>query len=260
MGLFHLLKRLNDKGYIDWAPMRLELQRIARIEPGTGSPRELLAVLELDKTLDFCERLYNHLAEDVTFYDQNSEQMQVIRTKSEIQKYIENELQLLFLEENLAFEFSNGLIHRRGRRHAAERVERAGLVLGDLRLSKARAHFNKALKYFRQVAEPDYENAVKEAVCAVEATARALFPDDGKTLGEVVDSITGPDPGQVPKAIAKSFHGLYGFRNGGQGVAHGGTSGGAATKEIAEYSLALTASQIVLLVDLNAVTEPDIPF
>jgi hypothetical protein len=127
-------------------------------------------------------------------------------------------------------------------------------------LSSALAHFNKALRYFRNVSQPDPENVVKEAVCAVEATARALFPSGGSTLGEVVKSITGSELGQLPKPIAQTFHGLYGFRSGGEGVGHGGASGGPVTKELAEYALALAASQIVLLVDLATSLEPDIPF
>jgi hypothetical protein len=87
-------------------------------------------------------------------------------------------------------------------------------------------------------------------VCAVEAVARALFPDGGSTLGKVTDSITGGGFGQLPKPIATTFHGLYG---------HGGAGGGPATKELAEYALAVAASQIVLLVDLAA-EESDVPF
>jgi hypothetical protein len=152
------------------------------------------------------------------------------------------------------------VVRRRGRRHTAEQVARAEVVLGDPRLAKARTHFNKALKYFRNVSEPDYENTCKEAVCSVEATARVLFPDGGATLGDIASSITGNQAGQLPKAIAKTFHGLYGFRGSGEGVAHGGADGGPATKEIAEYVMAVAASQIVFLVALDANAEPDVPF
>jgi hypothetical protein len=110
------------------------------------------------------------------------------------------------------------------------------------------------------VSQPDPENVVKEAVCAVEATARALFPSGGSTLGEVVKSITGNGIAQVPKPIARTFEGLYGFRNAGDGVGHGGAEGGPATKELSEYALAVAASQIIFLVDLAAASEPDIPF
>lgn len=101
---------------------------------------------------------------------------------------------------------------------------------------------------------------MKEAVCAVEAAARALFPTGGSTLGEVTKSITGVGPAQLPKPIANTFHGLYGFRSAGDGVGHGGSTGGEVTKELAEYALAVAASQIVLLVDLAAALEPDVPF
>lgn len=239
-----------------------ELQRIARVRPDfrTFDVEELLLALPWDKVFDFCERLYGHLAQDVHFYNGRTEERELVTPRSEVQEYIAGELQRLFLEEHLAFEFSNGLVRRRGRRHMADQVARAELVLGDPRLSKALAHFNKALRYFRNVSQPDPENVVKEAVCAVEATARVLFPSGGSTLGEVVKSITGSELGQLPKPIAQTFHGLYGFRSGGEGVGHGGAAGGAVTKELAEYALALAASQIVLLVDLSIALEPEVPF
>jgi hypothetical protein len=267
IGLLHLLRQLVDKDYVeDWKAIATELQRIARFKPGFEShlaydlSEEILLMLDWGKVFDFCERLYNHLAQDAWRYNHQTEDHDLIAKKSDVQEYIAGELQRLFLEENLAFEFSKGLVRRRGRRNTADQVARAELVLGDPKLSLALGHFNKALNYFRNVSLPDYENVVKEAVCAVEATARALFPSGGSTLGEVVNSIAGSEPGQLPKSIANTFHGLYGFRNGGQGVGHGGATGGAATKEIAEYALAVAASQIVFLVDFAATLEQDVPF
>ena len=157
-------------------------------------------------------------------------------------------------------DFTDGQVRRRGRRNTAEQISRAELVLGDARLVAARLHFGKALRYFRNVSQLDPENVIKEAVCAVEATARALFPSGGSTLGSIVNSITGNEIGQLPQSIAKTLHGMYGFRSAGEGVGHGGAPGGPATKELAEYALAVSASQIVLLVDIAAASEPDIPF
>ena len=215
--------------------------------------------LQWDKVFDFCERLYSHLAKDA--YQRTGEDTwERIARKDAVQEYIAEELQRLFLEEHLALEFSGGLVRRRGRRNTAEQVGRAELVLGDPRLSAARTHYNKALGFFRNVSTPDYENVVKEAVCAVEATAKALFPSGGSTLGDILKSVTGSGVGQLPKQIANTFHGLYGFRSGGEGVGHGGATGGVVTKELAEYSLALGASQIALLVDMAAASEPETPF
>lgn len=265
IGLLHLLKQLVAENYVGgWNDVGRELQRIARILPDSTelyfvNAQEFLRLLPWERVFDFCERLHSHLAQDGWGHDERGAAM-LVRSKSEAQEFIAAELQHLFLEEHLAFEFSNGLVRRRGRRHTADQVSRAELVLGDPRLSAALTHFNKALRYFRSVSQPDPENVVKEAVCAVEAAARALFPSGGSTLGDVVKSITGAEPGRLPKPIAKTFEGFYGFRGGGQGVAHGGTAGGAVTKELAEYALALAASQIVLLVDMRIASEPDVPF
>lgn len=266
-GLLHLLTDLVRRGYVrDWTAVAAELQRINRNEPGVESHQALsfakaiLTILPWDKALDFCERLYDHFACDVWLYNEETKQRELLARKSDVQEYIEAELQRIFLEENLAFEFSKGLVRRRGRRNTADQVVRAEVVLGDPQLSSALGHFNKALKYFRDVSRPDYENAVKEAVCAVEATARVLFPSEGSTLGEIVNAIAGSERGQLPKSIAKTFDGLYGFRSGGTGVGHGGATGGTATKEIAEYVLAVAASQIVFFVDFAATKEPKVPF
>lgn len=267
MGLLHFLGDLVERKFVgDWQAIASELQRIARVEPGFEShlayatAKELLFELRWGKVFDFCERLYSHLAQGIWRYNRQTEEQEIMIGKGDVQQYIAGELQRLFLEENLAFEFSGGLVRRRGRRSTADQVARAEVVLGDPRLVLARTHFNKALKYFRNVSQPDYENVVKEAVCAVEATARVLFPSAGSTLGEVVNSVAGSDEGQIPKSIANTFYGLYGFRNGGQGVGHGGATGGAATKEIAEYVLAVAASQIVFLFDFSATLEPEVPF
>src|SRR5215813_13675680 len=94
----------------------------------------------------------------------------------------------------------------------------------------------KTLRYFRNVSQPDYENVVKEAVRAIEATARSLFPFEGSSFGETVSSIAGSESGQLPKPIANTFHALYGFGGGGEGVRHGGVTGGPVTNELAVYS------------------------
>ncbi len=171
--------------------------------------------------------------------------------RSYAQQFLADEMQRLFQEENLAFEFRDGIVERRGRRHTVDRVSKAEAVLTKERLASSHQHFAKALRYFRDRTKPDPENAVKEAVCAVEAAAKELFPDaKAKTLDDVVKWLKGTEEGKLPPAISNTFIGLYAFRGGGEGVAHGAATGGAATTEIAEYVLAVAASQIILLVDL----------
>jgi hypothetical protein len=262
IGLLHLVNRLVEIEYVDgWKSVFGELKRIARVRPDADTDfDQLLFELRWERVFDFCERLHGHLTQNVWTYNRQLEERELTTSRSEVQQYVADELQRLFLEEHLAFEFTDGLVRRRGRRNTAERITRAELVLGDARLSAARSHFVKALRYFRSVSQLDPENVVKESVCAVEAAARVLFPSAGSTLGDIIQSICGGEVGQLPKAIGKTFQGLYGFRSGGEGVAHGGTTGGAVTKELAEYVLAVAASQIVLLVDHAQSLDADIPF
>jgi hypothetical protein len=134
-------------------------------------------------------------------------------------------------------------------------------VLGDPRLAGARKHYDKALQFFRNPSKPDYENTVKEAVCAVEAAGKALFPSaKAATLGDLSKWLVTTKDVSVPKALCQTLTGIYAYRSGGDGVGHGGTEGGPATVEVAEYVLAVCASQIIFLVDVCNSQEVDIPF
>ncbi|MCA1575812.1 MAG: hypothetical protein LC794_00450 [Acidobacteria bacterium] len=275
IGLLHLVRDLIDKGYIGgWPAVIRELQRIARATPVEyGSNRteefyvetveELITALPWEKVYDFCERLHSYLAKDAGYYNDDYEQEFIIRTpKSEVQEFITSELQQLFHEEKLAFDFSDGSVQRRGRRHTAEKITKAQTVMGDHRLVSALTHYNKALQFFRNPpSKPDFENTVKEAVCAVEAAGKALFPTSKATkLGDLIKWLANNKDLEFPKSISVTFAGLYGFRGSGEGVAHGGTEGGAATAELAEYVLSVAASQIILLVDLAQANDQDVPF
>src|SRR5207249_10153813 len=113
---------------------------------------EILNQLPWEKVYDFCERLHNHLAKEVRAQRINNDGydtvtcLDTITSLGEVQAFIASELQRLFLEEGLAFEFRDGSVQRRGRRHTVERVSRAEVVLGDPCLVHARKHYDKALQ------------------------------------------------------------------------------------------------------------------
>jgi hypothetical protein len=272
-GLLHLLFDLVDQEYVGgWVAVARELQRLARLSPveydnsAVASLKQAkkdaevaLAQLSWDKTYDFCERLYSYLARDVGHYWNDDFQIKI--PKAEVQAFVADELQRLFAEEGLAFEFTEGLVRRRGRKHTVDVTTRAQVVLGDPRLASARKHYDKAMQFFRNPSKPDYENAVKEAVCAVEAAGKALFPvAKAATLGDLAKWLMSTKDVAVPKALAQTISGIYGYRSGGDGVGHGGSAGGAATAEVAEYVLAVCASQVIYLVDVSNAQETDVPF
>jgi hypothetical protein len=261
-GLLHILKDAVDKDYLSgWPIVAKELRRIARVAPRDYNPSFVPSIkearvdaeaylnqLDWERVYDFCERLHSHLAQG-TIYEQNGEAVTI--TKAQSQLFFAEEMQRLFEEESLGYEFRDGLVQRRGKRHTINQINKAERALADLRLEAARKHFSKALRYFRDREKPDPENAVKEAVCSVEAAAKELFPDaKAATLGDFVKWASGSERCLLPKTIAQTFSGLYAFRNGGEGVSHGATSGGVVTAELSEYVLGVAASQIILLADL----------
>lgn len=274
-GLLHLLFDLVERRYVrDWTAIAKELNRIGRLpltaydSSSTSSLKQARVDSEMAldtmvwaKLYDFCERLHSHLPQEISYEDQYGNYV-VQTSRGDVQSYISAELQRLFLEEGLAYEFSEGVVRRRGRKNTVELVARSQAVLGDPQLLNARKHFEKALQFFRNPTSPDYENTVKEAVCAVEAAGKALFPmAKAATLGDLIKWLGNSSSDiSVPKAICQTLAGVYGFRNGGDGVAHGGTTGGKATSEVAEYILAVCASQIVFLVDIGNAMEGDVPF
>jgi len=273
-GLLHLVSDLIEREFVkNWIVVARELHRIGRLplvsyeatliesmKKAQIDTKNSIESIDWAKLYDFCERLYSHLANEAGWEDNYGNYTARI-TRSDAQAYIAKEIQLLFLEEGLAYEFSEGAVRRQGRKHTVGLVTKAQVVLGDHQLLGARRHYEKARHYFSHPSKPDYENSVKEAVCAVEATAKTLFPKaKASTLGDFIKWLANANDIEVPKSVAQTFSGVYGFRNGGDGVAHGGANGGKATLEVAEYILAVSASQIIYLVDLANGLESDVPF
>jgi hypothetical protein len=247
-GLLHLLNEAVDRNYLsDWHVVAKEIRRIARVSLVDYDPRSVqsmvaaredaetyLNALDWEQVYDFCERLHSHLAQGATVYDQDGETVKIPKAQSQL--FFAEEMQRLFEEENLGYEFRDGLVQRRGKRHTIDQINKAERTLADQKLGAARKHFSKALRHFRDRERPDYENAIKEAVCAVEAAAKELFPDaKATTLGDFVKWAAGSQPQLMPKTIGQTFGALYAFRSSGEGVSHGAASGGAVTAELSEY-------------------------
>lgn len=269
IALVHLLLGLVERNFVNgWRAIARELQRIDRQPPGSyesasgadiaeADAQQILHNLKWDKAYDFCERLHSYLAHDAI--DEASTPNEVV-TREEVQRFITSELQRIFLEEGLAFEFSDGIVRRRGRKHTVDQAARAQVVLGDNRLVEARRHFEKALRFFRHPTDPDYENCVKEAVCAVEAAGKTLFPiAKAATLADLCKWMLQTSDYSAPRPLVKMIENLYACRSSSKGVAHGAADGVAPTVEEAEYVLSVAASQIIYMVGLECSIR-EVPF
>lgn len=275
IGLLHLLHELVAEEFvIGWPAVAQELRRIDRREPGEYDSRNnndvqaarddvrmILNEIVWGKAFDFCEFLYSKLAAETRVWREGEDALITDKTLDVVRVEIAKRIQQLFLEENFIYDFVDGEVVRRGSPHTLSRIDRASVALGDARLEEARAHFRKALAFFRDRVDVDYENAVKEAVCAVEAAAKRLFPGArGATLGDVIKKLTGEKQHQIPHALAGVFTSLYAYRNGAAGVSHGASSGGAVSATTADFTIAVAASQIIFLVEMEQAQRAPTPF
>lgn len=271
--LKHLLAEMVEMNYVaDWGVLAKELDRMlgeaprdyrinyaADIVEFRNSVFSSIDYISWDKLYDFCERLYSKIAclsEYTSFGELISEDRIIPRG------FLETELRRVLREESLAYDFIDGSVLRFGRKNTESLISKSQTVLNDSRLIEARRHFRKALDFFRTSKGADYENSVKEAVCAVEAAGIRLFPESrAKTLSELIGWFKSDRCSKkLLTPVLNTLSAIYALRGSANGVSHGAASGGEVSPEISEYVMAVCAAQIVLLVSLAPAETDDVPF
>lgn len=112
-----------------------------------------------------------------------------------------------------------------------------GEVLDDADLNASRLHYAKAKKYL-EAADPDYENAAKEAVSSVESLVRALTGESDYT--KAIKKAR--DAGLIPRPIDEIAIKLFAYRGNEPGVAHGSADAPDVTRDEAQLVLNLCGS------------------
>jgi hypothetical protein len=97
-----------------------------------------------------------------------------------------------------------------------EAVSDASSVGGPF--SSAASHMKTAVSLFSQKPSPDYRNAIKEAISAVEATARIVTGHQKATLGEALKRID--DKMTIHPALRDAMNKLYGYSSDEGGIRH----------------------------------------
>jgi hypothetical protein len=264
--LVYVLSELDDKGFLrDKKEIIRELNRIGRFTSSdlkeledksfTNQIAYRLYMLRWFEVMTFCERVFDKYLCSVV--DSSAEYYVSL---DEVQQFFSKEVNQLLIEDNLAFNFENGLFQRRGRAQTHKAIERVGTVLSDLRLERVKSHFNKALKFFNQRPSQDAENCVKEALCALEACVEILT---GKKASQdfdlVIKQLKGNNPQQIPSPLAESIIKVHSYRGSGQGVSHAAIEGNRVSTVDVELVLSLIATYITYFVDLFP-PEEEIPF
>ena len=99
--------------------------------------------------------------------------------------------------------------------------------------------FDKALG-FRNSLPPDYPNAIKEAVNAVEGAWQLIADKQGDPLGTI---LSGLEP-NLPSGVRKIYGGLYGYASGSQGARHTSVGGHVPAYQEAEFIIHTCAAAI----------------
>lgn len=80
------------------------------------------------------------------------------------------------------------------------------------------AHIRAAIALFSDKTNPDYRNCVKEAISAVEASARALAGNEKATLGDALKELERLK--KLHPALRDGFLKIYGYSNDADGIRH----------------------------------------
>ena len=272
IALIYFLEDLVNRNYIissdsviSWGNLLNEMYRVARIMQSSNDnwpsyQEELKWVLsstEWSQIFNYCERVYSRLLVEVP----DQKEQRIIATKQEVEKYFTEEMNILLFEENFSYEFKNGQFERTGRLQTQKSIKRMGAVLSSSSLSFVRQHYNKAVKFFNNIEEPDYKNSIKESLCALESCIESTTGKPAsKNFTKSLKELEGNGNSQIPPQITESIIKVFAYRGGGQGVAHSAPNGSKTTKLEAELILNITAAYITYIVDLFPENVEEVPF
>ena len=100
-------------------------------------------------------------------------------------------------------------------------------------------HLEKSLEKLSDRNNPDYENSIKESICAVEAICEIITGSKGgqATLGNMLKKLEESGV-KIHGALKEAFNKLYGYTSDSKGIRHAGDIGGPnATFEEAKFML-----------------------
>ena len=163
----------------------------------------------------------------------------------------ENSLNSILRRNFVGYELRKGRIERVGASAPDAAMAEARGILRDPRFQGPNDQFLKAIGFYSDRPEPDAENCVKEAVGAVEGTARILLQDGSILLSDAGKELV--KRGKLHPTLQKVLDGVYAYRGAAEGVGHGRTGEPKVTIEDAEFVLNTSAALIVYLARLYGI-------
>ncbi|MCY4196542.1 MAG: hypothetical protein OXD33_06425 [Rhodobacteraceae bacterium] len=117
---------------------------------------------------------------------------------------------------------------------------------------EAGSHIIQAIALYRERTAPDYRNAIKESISAVEATYRQLTGKEHKDIGSAITALENQGIA-LPSSLQAGFSAIYGWTSGPDGIRHalmGGAQPPAETE--ARLMLVMCSAYVNYLLSLRA--------
>lgn len=108
-------------------------------------------------------------------------------------------------------------------------------------------HMKKALGFYSNRENPDYENSIKESISAVEAICCIIVGKDNAVLSSALDRLT-QNGVKIHRAQIDAFKKLYGYTSDENGIRHAGIEFANASSEDAKFMLISCSSFINYLI------------
>lgn len=111
-------------------------------------------------------------------------------------------------------------------------------------------HIKKALAFYADIKNPDYENSVKESISAVEAMCCIITGMSGAnaTLGKALKKLK-ENGVHIHSAMESAFSALYGYTSDENGIRHGGIDFTNVPSEDAKYMLVSCSAFVNYLIE-----------
>lgn len=139
----------------------------------------------------------------------------VVRHTKDIQDKLPDYLNTVLQTETAGYRFIDGLVVPVT---SAQEVDALKEALGEARFKGVDQHLSRALELLSDRANPDYRNAIKEAISAVEAMARHVTGTPRATLGDALKTLE--KSGKLHSSLSGGFSKLYGYTSDASGIRH----------------------------------------
>lgn len=216
----------------------------------------LLEALPWNNVYDIIEYGYMFLKDNCSnctddcnsIYDQYHNNYHICASRKEMNSYAE-QFNSILEQQKSGYRLIDGLISPIIGEVEIECIEKAI----NSNFHSVNTHLQKALQFYSDKENPDYENSIKESISAVEAMCCIITGMTGAsaTLGAALKKLE--ESGVVIHgAMRAAFSQLYGYASDADGIRHGGIDFKNAPSEDAKYMLVSCSAFINYLIEKHS--------